>query len=121
MEIRQLLRNSEVGNLKCSFNPQLYIFMPKNKLILDYKRFLELRKKCNTEHPTVQWHQYILYNWILEKCESLGMNPPFTIKVFVEIHTMVLDVLFSLTKEVVQFVQYLSQILIVLGHLLHND
>lgn len=39
---------------------------------------------------------------------------------FVE-HTMVLDVLFSVTKEVVQFVQCLCQVLIMLGHLLHND
>lgn len=43
---------------------------------------------------------------------SLGMN--------VE-HTVVLDVLFSLTKEVVQFVQCLSQILTMLDHLLHYD
>ena len=50
----------------------------------------------------------------------MRMHPPFSKGRCVE-PTVVLHVLLSLVKEVIQFVQSISQILIMLGHLFNND
>lgn len=81
--------------------------------------FLDLRNKCNHYRTrTLSCLMASLY-WIFGCCQKELLIS--LTKKCSGIHTVVLNVLFSLTKEAVHVVQCLSQILAVLGHFLDDD